>query len=428
MNQYTDGFEADALPMPPSLERTGEIFTLRWHDRNVEMIVERFDTDRHHNVTAEITVQLLNSESGSGHITRGRAGLLSTFRTMIDDATDFGGERNDKDAWRVMFKQMSNAVVDRYREGEPLINLAEMKREGPKPFLLSPFIFEGSPSVIYGRGGVGKSLFCLYLAVLLNQGATQNRLKAQKKCNVIYLDYEADAEESKHRADLIAHGLGMSQGIDIYYRHCAGTLASEIDIIQKRVNEVDADIVVIDSAIPACGNALDPDITGKFFAALRSLNTGNRKVASLIIGHTTKAQDNSGGPFGSVQWRNQPRTVWEFRADQQAGNDEIDVQLIHQKVNLGKLLAPIGFKIRWAQGAVEIDSLDTRRHETFGADAPLGDRIAACIEQYGRLSFAELLRLISNVDPNVDEDELLGILDRDNRFTSLDGGIDLTTI
>jgi len=408
----TQEFTPDALPSPPTVDRIGEIYTLRWLDRFVQMTVERFDTDRHQNVSAEITVRVLNSPEGEGHITRGRAGLLSTFRTLVDDATDFGGERNSKDDWRVMFKQMANAVLERHRMGEPLINLAEMEPVGQKPYILTPFIYEGNPTVIYGRGGVGKSLFCLYLAILLQTGQDQNRLTA-KKSSVIYLDYEADPEESKHRADLISHGIGVSPAnVEIHYRHCDVPLASEIDVIQKYANKVNADCIVIDSAIPACGNALDPEIAGNFFRALRSLNTSGRKIASLIIGHTTKAQDNSGGPFGSVQWRNQPRTVWEFKASQQMEQDEIDVQLIHQKVNLGKILAPIGFKIRWGQGVVEFESLDARRHRVFGTDAPLADRIEIQLEDHGAMATDILLGLLSGATEN----DVMEALVRDSRF------------
>ena len=419
----TQDFAPDALPMPPSVERVGEIFTLRWSDRSVEMIVERFDTDRHHNISAEITVRILNAPEGEGHITRGRAGLLSTFRTLVDDADDFGGERNDRDDWRVMFKQMSNAVVERYRMGEPLVNLAEMEPEGEKPFVLEPFIFEGAPSVIYGRGGVGKSLFCLYLAVLLQTGTSENRLTSVKQ-SVVYLDYEADKEESKYRADMIARGMNISPNdVAIHYRHCDVPLASEIDVISKRLLEVDATCLVIDSAIPACGDALDPKVAGDFFRALRTLNTGDRKVATLIIGHTTKAQDNSGGPFGSVQWRNQPRTVWEFKANQHPSQDTIDVQLVHQKVNMGKLLAPVGFSIQWGAGSVEFESLDARRHSAFSADHPAGDRIEVLLEDNGSMSVEMIVDEL-----RLQADDVTDTLARDTRFVAHNEKSELTAI
>ena len=89
MNQE---FDSVSLPLPPTVERFGEIFTLIWTDRNVRMVIDRFDKDRHQNVSAEISVTVLDAPEGENHITRGRAGLLSTFKTIIDDAVDFGGE------------------------------------------------------------------------------------------------------------------------------------------------------------------------------------------------------------------------------------------------------------------------------------------------------------------------------------------------
>ena len=137
MNQE---FDSVSLPLPPTVERFGEIYTLTWTDRNVRMVIDRFDKDRHQNVSAEISVTVLDAPEGENHITRGRAGLLSTFKTIIEDAVDFGGEMNDKQDWRIMFKQMSSAVLDNYRMGEPLINLAEMSPDGKKPYILTPFI------------------------------------------------------------------------------------------------------------------------------------------------------------------------------------------------------------------------------------------------------------------------------------------------
>ena len=122
------------------------------------MTVDRF-LARNYKVEAEVTVEFLNRPEGQRLITKGRPELLSTFRTMIADCEDFGGEVIDKKDWKIMFKQMSILVLDRYRQGEPVVNLSEMKDQGQKPYLLSPFIYEDSPTIIYGRGGVGKSLF-----------------------------------------------------------------------------------------------------------------------------------------------------------------------------------------------------------------------------------------------------------------------------
>ena len=418
-----EDFNSLSEPLPPVVGRFGEIYTLTWTDRNVRMVIDRFDKDRHQNVSAEITVTVLDAPEGKNHITRGRAGLLSTFKTIIDDAVDFGGEMNDRQDWRIMFKQMSNAVLDRYRLGEPLINLAEMSPVGKKPYILSPFIYEGCPTVIYGRGGVGKSLFCLYLAVLLQTGTSENRLRA-KKINVIYLDYEADPDESKYRADFISRGMGIDPSlVAIHYRHCSDPLRDEVDSIQRYIRQVDADCIVIDSAIPACGDALDSGIVARFFNALRSLSNSEKQIASLLIGHTTKAQDNTGGPFGSVVWRNGPRSVWEFRADQQRNMNRIDVQLVHQKVNLDPLLAPIGFRINWGEGEITFESLDARRHAVFGSEAPLADRIEVHLEDNGSMS-SDALRVALEAQIEDIEDILL----LDTRFNENGNNWELSAI
>ena len=407
-----EDFEFIGDPNPPSVEQFSDIFTLKWEDRNIKMTVDRFATDRRKNITAEITVDILDAPKGEGHIVRGRQNLLSTFRTLISDCIEFGPPIvTDKD-WKIMFKQMSNGVIDKYRMGEPLINLADMSEEGKKPHILAPFIYEGNPTTIFGRGGVGKSLFCLYLAVLLQTGESQGRLKP-KKMNVIYLDYEADPSESKYRADQIARGLGINPNIvNIYYRHCSVPLVEEADVLFRYVREVDAECVIVDSAIPACGDALDASNVASFFNALRSLSTSEKQVASLLIGHTTKANDTSGGPFGSAVWRNGPRSIWEFKSEQQSATNEIDVQLVHTKSNLDPLLKPIGFRIKWLEGSIEINPLDTLSHPTFQVDAPLADRIERVIQRNSSITVDDIAKHLNTELSKVEHE-----LQRDTRFS-----------
>lgn len=406
-------FESAIPPQRPEVSQLGEIYTLKWRDKEIQMRVERFDTDTRKNVTAEITVEVLDTPVGEGHIARGRQGLLSTFRTLIQDCVDFGGELISNEDWRIMFKQLSNAVLDKYRMGEPAINLSQMGEVGKKPFILEPFIYEGNPTVIYGRGGVGKSLFCLYLAVLLQTGTSHNRLSG-KKMNVLYLDYEADPDESKYRSNMIAHGLEVDpDSIEIHYRHCSVPFREEADVIQRIVMELEIGCVVIDSAVPAVGDAISGEAVSQFFNSVRSLSTSERQVASLIIGHTTKAQEdkNSSGPYGAAHWRNGPRTVWHFKADQKRGADTIDVQLIHDKVNLDKLLAPIGFQIEWRQGAIHFLDLDARRHSVFGRQQHLGDRIEVALEDNSHLAEDALATLL-----DARTEDIRTELDRDTRF------------
>jgi hypothetical protein len=407
----TQDFEFIGEPNPPSINQFSDIFTLEWQDRNIKMTVDRFATDRRKNITAEITVDILDAPKGEGHITRARQGLLSTFRTVIGDCIEFGPSIVTEKDWKIMFKQMQNLVIDRYRMGEPLINLATMSEEGKKPHILAPFIYEGNPTTIFGRGGVGKSLFCLFLSVLLQTGHSQGRLKP-KKMNVLYLDYEADPSESKYRCNQIARGLGIDpKSVEINYRHCSVPLVEEADVLFRYVREINAECVIVDSAIPACGDALDASNVANFFNALRSLSTSEKQVASLIIGHTTKTNDTSGGPFGSTVWRNGPRSIWEFKSEQQSATNEIDVQLVHTKSNLDPLLKPIGFKIKWLEGSIEIKSLDTLSHPTFSVDAPLADRIERTIQNNLNIDVVDIAKHLE-----VDVEKVEHELHRDNRF------------
>ena len=184
------------------------------------------------------------------------------------------------------------------------------------------------------------------------------------------------------------------------------------------VMELNIGCVVIDSAVPAVGDAISGEAVSQFFNSVRSLSTSERQVASLIIGHTTKAQEdkNSSGPYGAAHWRNGPRTVWHFKADQKRYADTIDVQLIHDKVNLDKILAPVGFQIEWGQGQILFHDLDARRHSVFGREQALGDRIEVALEDNGSMSEDALAELLE-----VSTEKISTELSIDTRFAENNG-------
>jgi hypothetical protein len=103
--------------------------------------------------------------------------------------------------------------------------------------------------------------------------------------------------------------------------------------------------------------------------------------------------------------------------------NRIDVQLVHQKVNLDPLLAPIGFRINWGEGEITFESLDARRHSVFGVEAPLADRIEVLLEDRGGMS-SDALQIALEAQIGDIED----ILTLDMRFSENGANWELSAI
>ena len=190
-----------------------------------------------------------------------------------------------------------------------------------------------------------------YLAMLVTEGILDNGLIPEPG-PVLYLDYETSSATAARRFNTLYAGFGFEHKSSVLYRFCFQPLASEIQEIQRIASEHGIQLIIVDSAGPACGG--EPESASasiQYFAALRSL-----RATTLTIAH--KAKGSSNGPFGSVYWMNYPRSVYEIKKAQDEGENLIHVGLFHRKVNDGKLLKPMGFKFDFDENAVSVTKED----------------------------------------------------------------------
>ena len=103
--------------------------------------------------------------------------------------------------------------------------------------------------------------------------------------NILMLDYESDADEHQARVRAISKGLGIDVPSNIYYRYCYQSIAADIEQVQRHVLDKDIDLVIVDSASPACGGEPESaEATTKCFSALRSLRKAIIMMTILIPG------------------------------------------------------------------------------------------------------------------------------------------------
>ena len=231
--------------------------------------------------------------------------------------------------WDAIIEEVALEVVNRQREGEPVIQAKDIPQPESIKWRLEPILIEKAPTLVYGFGQSGKSFLAAYWATLIGEGYPIHGLEPEPG-KVLFLDYETTREDFRRHVDAVHRGLDLETNSEIYYRRCWQRLSADIQGIQRIVLEKKIDVVIVDTAGPACGG--DPEQAAsciQFFMALRSLN-----VTSLVLAHKSKAKE-SRGPFGSVYWENYPRNVFYLKSDMEPGSDTVHLGMTHEKANEG---------------------------------------------------------------------------------------------
>ena len=95
----------------------------------------------------------------------------------------------------------------------------------------------------------------------------------------------------------------------------------------------------------------------------------------MTLAHCSKDQlTRKRSIFGSVFFTNLARSVWECKAEQEAGEDEAVISLKHAKANLSRLHSPLGYKFTFTNNSITIAKADLR-YTGLSGELPLSVRI-----------------------------------------------------
>jgi len=383
----------------PIIRANAGIYELVWEPEQVAIRVDRLHENSGSSLTGEILVKSLLPGVPS-HLHQARLNLTSTTarRTLTRHLEERYPDVVD---WGAIVEQACVETLDAYRQGEPVLTVNDIApRQGPR-FRLDPFVLEGHPNMIFGAGGVGKSLLAVYFAVLVSAGHHRNGLSPMPG-NVLYLDYETSPEELKERVAAIEDGLGEPGFSNILYRFSHQPIANDIEQIQRIVSDKQIEFAIIDSMGPACGaDPNSPEAVIAYFTALRSL-----RIASLTIDHIAK-NANTPTPYGSVYKTNLCRSVFEIRREQEPGEDSTQMGLFHRKANFGKLIQPVGLTATFTPTAITFASCSVRDVPALEEGMSIKERIKNLLVDAGTLSVNEIAENLGKESSNI-----RGILNR----------------
>jgi DNA-binding NarL/FixJ family response regulator len=366
-----------------------------WPELKLKVLAERIQDEGY----AELQF-FSNNGTGELLLHTTRANLLST-PTMNSLAKRL--EKNSRDIpWEDILTYICGKTISIVRRGEPVVPVGKKPEIMKVEHQLAPILERNQPTTIYGPGGSAKSYLADYIAVLVQLDVvgimSSNSSWTPIAGNVLYLDWEASKTDHDRRVWAIKKGLGIDSEETFYYRFCSQPLVNDIHSIQSLVSENQIDLAIVDSQMAATGYGPDQaQVASQFYNALRSL-----RCTTLTLDHVSKEDwksSDSVGPYGSVVKYNRSRSQFEIKKSQDAGDDFIELSLIHRKHNEGKLLRPIGIRIKFNENAggqlesVTFESCDVADNPELSRMLPLSFQIKNLLRE-GPLTMKEIVEML----------------------------------
>ena len=223
------------------------------------------------------------------------------------------------------------------------------------------------PTIIYGPGGSGKSLFALSICQQL----------AERGIKCLYIDWEFSGAEHRKRLGQLVGDAPIPTDM-LHYVRCASPLVVEVSRLAAYVTRHDVRFCVFDSvAYAAGGRPEEAEHATAYMRAVRQIGVG-----SLHLAHAVKSEEHqeSSGPFGSVFWANSARSLWMIKRAPGEGADDrvVEVALTHKKSNTGRLLAPLGLRLTFDSSRTTIQNMDLAS-STLSTSLPLWQRMRALV-------------------------------------------------
>ena len=243
------------------------------------------------------------------------------------------------------------------------VRFSEMEVPGPRRYLVKGLVLAAYVTLLYGDGGVAKSLLALALAVAVSGASEQWLGREVEKCLALYVDFELDAEEQTRRVHQICRGQGLDRPPEgLLYMSALGHTAREaFAAALKECKEHGIGLMIVDSLGPALQGDAEAarDVIGFFQKSIEPFRTEG--IAVLIVDHQSRLQAGqsyqSKGAFGSVFKTNLARSVIQAQATER-GEGTLTVRLRQKKHNFGPLAEPFGVKLSFSEEAIGLEAVE----------------------------------------------------------------------
>lgn len=374
-------------------EQQADDYVFTWNDGAIEIRLSRIGESRGE-TSAEIKIST-TLPPNQGCLEWGKVNLsaMNTRASLARSLT----ERLAFD-WQGALLQVAHRAVEMRRLGEPSVDLTEVQQRETR-WLLYPYVEYGGPTVLFADGGTGKSVLALMMAYSVATGKSLLGKPQGPPQNVLYLDWETDAETHAERLQAIHDAYAFGEDCPrIRHKRMIGGLADSSSQIRAEIHGRKIGMVVIDSLSLASGGPLEESATATaFFDVARSL-----KCCILAITHISKGLQQSGNqranPFGSIFWSNNARVGWFVESVREEGDDTVVLRFEHAKSNNGRYHRQHGYRLVFHNvgkpgnerlAGITIQPVNLAEVPEFAEKLSWNQRIAAVLA-HGKLTTAEI--------------------------------------
>jgi len=319
--------------------------------------------------------------------------LSTSTRTALANALDKRTPMHPTMDWFDGLEWLCQHVIISEEQGEIV---AEVGMDKPTPpsdrWCIEPLIMKGRPALLFGPGGVGKSLIALTCALSVAYGLEIIPGMAPAIHGpVLYLDWETTKDVINDRIQSIATGHGFTPTPkSVYYRRCVRPLANDAEELSALVADKGIVLVIVDSSAYAMGAQGE---YGDANESILRMHEGLRTigVTSLLVDHVNKTDAKAKGgastPYGSAYKTNAARVSWEVRKEPSA--EGLRISLYHAKSNDTALLPPIGIALDWTYDSIKFRKTEVDVAEDEPENPSLGKAILELCEDETEYSVAE---------------------------------------
>jgi hypothetical protein len=359
---------------PAEIVDLGDGYSVKWPEPHITISIEYLHKQAH-GLIGEMTVR-----NGTAILCESlRINLNTEPRTkgIAKKVHEYDG-RLSLDGWARLIESTCVLILRRHREGEPLRILTVETPVEPLTYQISPFVFLGKPSVMFGDGGLGKSSFALFLAMLVSVGEYQAGIAAISG-TPLFLDWEDSYDVHVRRMQAISACHPKLALATVRYQSLTEPLANLTQPLLRRIQTDGISFLVIDSLAAATGGDAGAEAATKVFRPIRTL-----RVGALVVAHIPKTQGEGQDPsiYGSVFNKNFSRSTWELRREQDVDEDSAVIGLFNRKSNLSRLHPPIGLKVTQNQDntRIQYEPFDLSQAAELKASLPWPNQIRNLLE------------------------------------------------
>ncbi len=310
---------------------------------------------------------------------------------------------------------VTDEVLTRFFKGNPTIELKEMESRKEAPYILEPWVAASGATVMYGAGGLGKSLIALAMGISVSTGVPIFGKVPQVVGPVMFYDYEDDYHTHVDRMHAVCRSFGIPiEQVDIHYHTLVAPVVRSKTEMHKRATEVGAVLGILDSVgMGRGGSAITAEDTIRMFRALREID-----IPFLTIDHVSKESiDKKGGQvdaYGSIYTMNSARLAWSLSL-QDSNDGDTRIHCINRKANHVRKAPPQTMSIKYHNDERGVpERIDIETGNEFGMMMPTvgaRDRVLMLLADGSEWTYADISEQLgiatSNARKIVSDDQTL---------------------